>query len=154
MFLSRFCLPRNPPLSVTSYVNTLKKSHHQPLISTRYLTTTTSTMSPTNNEKAQARSNGHDAEDIEGEHNEWKFNAPYKIHSKDGEGFKALYEGSCHCGRVKYQLSRERPLDAKFCHCTTCQVIHGIAHSPFPSQSPTHPPSPLLHSHNHFLTLK
>jgi hypothetical protein len=141
MFPSRFCLPRNPPLSVTSY---LKKSHHQPLISTGYLTSTTSTMSPTNSEKAQAKSNGHDAEDIEGEQNEWKFNAPYKIHSKDGEGFKALYEGSCHCGRVKYQLSRDRPLDAKFCHCTTCQVIHGIAHAPCPTHPPFAPPLPLL----------
>jgi hypothetical protein len=155
MFLSRFCLPRNLPLSVTSYL----KSHHQPLISTRCLTSTTSTMSPTNDEKSQARSNGHDAEDIEGEHNEWKFDAPYKIHSKDGEGFKALYEGSCHCGRVKYQLSRERPLDAKFCHCTTCQVIHGIAHSPtYPSiRPPFRPlyPCPLLshsYNHNNFLT--
>jgi hypothetical protein len=133
MFLSRFYLTRNIPLTLTSY---LKKSHHQPLISTRYLTSTTSTMSPTSNEKAQARSNGHDAEDIEGEHNEWKFNAPYKVHSKDGDGFKALYEGSCHCGRVKYQLSRERPLDAKFCHCTTCQVIHGISPFPFPIPTP------------------
>jgi hypothetical protein len=26
---------------------------------------------------------------------------------------------------VQYQLSREKPLDAKFCHCKTCQVIHG-----------------------------
>ncbi len=37
------------------------------------------------------------------------------------DSFNALYEASCHCGRVKYQLSREKPLDAKYCHCTTCQ---------------------------------
>jgi len=55
---------------------------------------------------------------------EWKKKAPYRIHESD-EHFNARYEGSCHCGRVKYQLSREKPLDAKYCHCTTCQVIHG-----------------------------
>ena len=61
---------------------------------------------------------------------EWKKKAPYRIHESD-EHFNARYEGSCHCGRVKYQLSREKPLDAKYCHCTTCQVIHGeLTHHP------------------------
>jgi len=63
-------------------------------------------------------------EDLEGEHNQWKFRAPYKIHEKDS-GFKAYFEGGCHCGRVKFQLQKKEPLDAKFCHCTTCQVLHG-----------------------------
>ena len=55
---------------------------------------------------------------------EWKERAPYRIH-EDNQKFNARYEGGCHCGQVQYQLSRERPLDAKYCHCTTCQVIHG-----------------------------
>jgi len=63
-------------------------------------------------------------EDVEGKLNEWKFRVPYKVHGDD-EDFKALYEGGCHCGKVKYQLSREKPLDAKYCHCTTCQTLHG-----------------------------
>ena len=54
---------------------------------------------------------------------EWKKRAPYKIH--EDADFNPRYEGSCHCGRVKYQLNREKPLAAKFCHCTTCQTIHG-----------------------------
>ncbi|KAF7868312.1 hypothetical protein EAF04_004844 [Stromatinia cepivora] len=78
----------------------------------------------TTNAKSAALSQGHKDSDVQGEHNDWKFRVPYKVHEND-EGFKALYEGGCHCGRVKYQLGRERPLSAKFCHCTTCQVLHG-----------------------------
>jgi hypothetical protein len=82
-------------------------------------------MTPSATEKSQAKSSGHKSEDVDGEHNEWKFRAPYKVHNKEGEGFNVLYEASCHCGRVQYQLSREKPLSAKYCHCTTCQVLHG-----------------------------
>lgn len=64
----------------------------------------------------------------EGELNEWKHRAPYKIHDND-PNFSVRYEGSCHCGKVQYQLSREKPLDAKYCHCTTCQKIHGESKS-------------------------
>lgn len=55
---------------------------------------------------------------------EWKTRAPYSIHKND-DSFKVRYEAGCHCGRVTYQLSREKPLDAKYCHCTTCQTLHG-----------------------------
>lgn len=55
---------------------------------------------------------------------EWKHRAPYAIHS-DAKDFKVRYEGGCHCGRIQYQLSREKPLDAKYCHCKTCQRLHG-----------------------------
>ena len=58
---------------------------------------------------------------------EWKTRAPYKVHEND-PNFKVRYEAACHCGRVKYQLSREKPLDAKYCHCTTCQKLHGMPH--------------------------
>ena len=75
---------------------------------------------------AMTLSNGDNGDrgDLDGEHNQWKFRAPYKVHEND-PNFHVRYNGSCHCGRVKYQLSREKPLDAKFCHCTTCQKIHG-----------------------------
>lgn len=56
---------------------------------------------------------------------EWKQRAPYKVHESN-DNFKARYEASCHCGKVKYQLSREEPLDSKLCHCTTCQTQHGM----------------------------
>ena len=72
------------------------------------------------------RGNGDNGDDgsTEGELNAWKHRPPYKVHDND-PNFYNRYEGSCHCGKIRYQLSREKPLDAKFCHCTTCQKIHG-----------------------------
>ncbi|KAI9664262.1 MAG: hypothetical protein M1831_002441 [Alyxoria varia] len=61
-------------------------------------------------------------ESIEGKH-EWKLRAPYRFHEPN-EHFDARYEAECHCGKVKYQLSRDEPLDSKLCHCTTCQSQH------------------------------
>lgn len=83
-------------------------------------------MAPSSNEKQQAKEQGSKSHEVEGEENEWKFKAPYKVHEKDS-GFKKIYDASCHCGKVRYELGREKPLDAKFCHCTTCQVIHGMS---------------------------
>ena len=77
------------------------------------------------------RANGDNGDDgyTEGEHNQWKFRAPYKVHDND-PNFHARYEASCHCGKIRYQLSREKPLDSKFCHCTTCQKLHGTRYLP------------------------
>jgi len=36
-----------------------------------------------------------------------------------------FYSGSCFCSTVKFHIYRERPLDAKYCHCRGCQVMHG-----------------------------
>jgi len=88
-------------------------------------------MAPSSQEMKQAKEQGSKHHEVEGEENEWKFKAPYKVHEK-GSDFKALYEGGCHCGKVRYELGREKPLDAKFCHCTTCQVIHGEFWIPSP----------------------
>jgi hypothetical protein len=55
--------------------------------------------------------------------NEWKKRPPYRIHESN-ENFPVRYEANCHCGKVKYQLSRQEPLDSKLCHCTTCQTQH------------------------------
>jgi hypothetical protein len=54
----------------------------------------------------------------------WKERPPYSIRSPNANA-RCLHEASCHCGTVKYQLSREIPLDSKLCHCTTCQTQHG-----------------------------
>lgn len=56
---------------------------------------------------------------------QWKYRAPYRVHTNDD--FKPIYEAGCHCGKVKYQLAREAPLDSKLCHCTTCQTQHGVS---------------------------
>jgi hypothetical protein len=68
-------------------------------------------------------------ESTQGE-NEWKARPPYRVHEPNEE-FHALYEASCHCGQVEYQLSREKPLDSKLCHCTTCQTQHGKFAAPY-----------------------
>lgn len=54
----------------------------------------------------------------------WENEPPYKPPSQRPD-FTAQHRGSCHCGRVKYSLSRDRPLASKYCHCRDCQVLHG-----------------------------
>ncbi|KAB8360950.1 hypothetical protein FH972_024682 [Carpinus fangiana] len=75
-------------------------------------------------DKTQSHENGVSRADAhpgtEGKH-EWKQRPPYSIHK---DNFNVKLEASCHCGQVKYQLSRETPLDSKLCHCTTCQKQH------------------------------
>lgn len=82
---------------------------------------------PSEPHRHQASSTTHRKED------EWKHRAPYRIHNDDasagddgdGDKFTARWRGGCHCGRVQYELGRERPLKSKYCHCTTCQRLHG-----------------------------
>lgn len=68
----------------------------------------------------QAGSSTHRKED------EWKHREPYRVH-EDGEDFPVKWKGKCHCGKTKYQLSRDKPLASKYCHCTTCQRLHGVS---------------------------
>ncbi len=44
--------------------------------------------------------------------------------SLEDTGFVAKYQASCFCGAVRYEVSAN-PVDAKICHCTTCQRLHG-----------------------------
>jgi hypothetical protein len=81
---------------------------------------------PEENVKAQGHKQGQDqsrGQETEGP-SEWKKRAPYRVHEPN-ENFNARYEANCHCGKVKYQISRKEPLDSKLCHCTTCQTQHG-----------------------------
>ena len=63
-------------------------------------------------------------EQIEGEENQWKLRAPYKI--QDTGSFESRFEGGCHCGKVQFHIKKTEPLDAKYCHCTTCHALHGM----------------------------
>lgn len=133
MFTRHLSRTFNTSLFPARVSNHIHPQHHViPLIKhqhpTRLIFATSFTMSPSAQEKDRAKQSGHKDADIEGEKNEWKFREPYKVHEND-PNFKALYEGSCHCGRIQYQLSREKPLDAKYCHCSTCQVLHGMLNS-------------------------
>jgi hypothetical protein len=58
---------------------------------------------------------------------QWKHRAPYRVHDK-AEDFPVKWKGQCHCGTVKYELSRDKPLASKYCHCTTCQRMHGVSY--------------------------
>jgi len=44
--------------------------------------------------------------------------------SLEDTGFVAKYTASCFCEAVRYEVSAD-PVDAKICHCTTCQRLHG-----------------------------
>ncbi|NNL84733.1 MAG: GFA family protein [Myxococcales bacterium] len=40
------------------------------------------------------------------------------------EGFIAKHSARCHCGAVRFEYCAD-PVDAKICHCRTCQTLHG-----------------------------
>lgn len=52
---------------------------------------------------------------------EWQHNPPYRF----DKSVKGIWKGKCHCGQIRYELTRRKPLAVKFCHCTGCQVLHG-----------------------------
>jgi hypothetical protein len=118
-FLRRF------PRSTTTFRTCTSATYNRPFVPTfrsnltpkaNFTTTFTTTMP-----RHETQDQGESTEGI----SEWKKRAPYKIHDK-AEGFDVKYEANCHCGKVKYELSREAPLDSKLCHCTTCQTQHGM----------------------------
>ncbi|TFY55698.1 hypothetical protein EVG20_g9222 [Dentipellis fragilis] len=48
---------------------------------------------------------------------------PYYWTSK-GDLFQPRYRSRCWCGNVEFEVHGD-PLDAKYCHCTQCQALHG-----------------------------
>ena len=59
---------------------------------------------------------------------DWQLEPPYLLTSEDKD-FKPMYESSCVCGAVRYAVDCE-PKSAKFCHCTSCQRLHGKQDEP------------------------
>lgn len=110
-------------LSPASYLTFASRSTSRPITRLNQAFQHTRQRNMSNSTYTANGENG-DQGSTEGELNEWKQRPPYRVHDEAAD-FKVRYEGSCHCGKVRYQLSREKPLDAKFCHCTTCQKIHG-----------------------------
>lgn len=87
-----------------------------------------------NNKQAKMSANGgqgdkahqyQSSDRTDREEDQWKFRVPYKIH--EAGNFEVKWRGKCHCGKVQYQLSRDKPLASKYCHCTTCQRLHGVS---------------------------
>lgn len=44
--------------------------------------------------------------------------------SMDDVEFIPKYKATCFCGAVRYEVSAD-PVDAKICHCLSCQKLHG-----------------------------
>lgn len=44
--------------------------------------------------------------------------------SPDDESFIVKYRARCRCNVVRYEVCAD-PVDAKICHCSDCQVLHG-----------------------------
>lgn len=55
---------------------------------------------------------------------EWRDQPPYRTTSEN-EHFEKKHEARCNCGRIKYWLSRDKPIASKYCHCKDCQSLHG-----------------------------
>lgn len=43
---------------------------------------------------------------------------------------KPAVQGSCHCGKIKYQSSKPA-YQMTYCYCTTCGSLHGAPFAPF-----------------------
>jgi hypothetical protein len=54
---------------------------------------------------------------------DWRDVPPYG-RSRVADEFVARYRARCFCGAVEYEV-RADPVDAKVCHCPTCQTLHG-----------------------------
>lgn len=54
----------------------------------------------------------------------WKNRPPYYPQTPKELG-SVQWRAHCQCGKISYVSKRDRPLNAKFCHCHGCQVMHG-----------------------------
>ena len=54
----------------------------------------------------------------------WKTYPPYAT-KYPPEVYRKKCEGGCFGNAVRFQISKSAPLDAKYCHCTTCQHLNG-----------------------------
>lgn len=66
------------------------------------------------------------------------FKPPYFWHSDE---FEVKWTSSCWCGKVKFEYAGD-PIDAKHCHCTQCQRLHG---APFQYAALFHKTSVRMH---------
>ena len=102
------------------------KTH--PLSAQSFSTSTARSMPPKKESNGSVGGDAHQYQAGDTTHrkeDEWKHREPYRIHDKD-ENFDVKWKGHCHCGKVTYELSRDKPLASKYCHCTTCQRLHGV----------------------------
>lgn len=63
------------------------------------------------------------AQDGRANENISKKEPPFLLASDDDK-FKIKYKSGCLCGAVEYAVDSD-PIGSKFCHCTSCQRLHG-----------------------------
>jgi len=57
---------------------------------------------------------------------DWKQQPPYA--PEDPKKPKtAVFKGCCHCHDVTFEIYTKEPKGSHFCHCDTCQKLHGSA---------------------------
>ncbi len=78
-----------------------------------------------NGDRRSAGNEPHQHEPDPNPDESWKSAPPYQVHDDKSDDFHVQWTGQCHCGAVKYELGREKPLACKYCHCTACQRLHG-----------------------------
>ena len=77
----------------------------------------------TRNTAKMGRANANDSLGHNAEVEDYTKRPPYLLQPLQEFG-EIKWHAQCQCGEVKYALRRERPLNAKFCHCRQCQVLH------------------------------
>ena len=54
----------------------------------------------------------------------WKSSDPY-LPLGATEDFEIRFTATCMCGKVEHAVDSD-PVVSKFCHCTSCQILHGM----------------------------
>ncbi|KAI5792392.1 Mss4-like protein [Peziza echinospora] len=50
---------------------------------------------------------------------------PHRIPYRNPTTEKIYHHGRCFCGKVTFTVHRPMPVGSKYCHCKTCQRLHG-----------------------------
>lgn len=111
---ARFCIYHKDALNSTQRTALNKLFHEMP--------------AELDNRPEVGKGSGHLEETPSKRDDNWQNRPPYRT-TDANEKFEKRHTAHCHCGRVKYWLSREKPLASKFCHCVDCQALHGNRHS-------------------------
>jgi len=74
---------------------------------------------------SNSNSNKRPREDQE-DSEDWKSQPPYALEDPK-KPKKALFKGCCHCHDVTFEIYVDKPKGSHFCHCDTCQKLHGSA---------------------------
>lgn len=72
-------------------------------------------------------SNKRQRSEEKGSSDDWKKSPPYAATEDKQKNKKALFTGNCHCHDVTFEIYVDKPKGSHYCHCDTCQKLHGSA---------------------------